>query len=86
MPASPNNRAFKNRQHRPGACYLTVCGVRQLFDGEDLGAGDRTKAQMSQCQSWWDQQKKEREALKVTLETSYACLALPFDSVILGSA
>jgi len=36
----------------------------QMFDGEDLGAGDRTKAQMMQNKDWWEQQEAEKQAIK----------------------
>ena len=39
-----------------------------MFDGEDLAAGDRTKAQMDQCKDWWNQQTREKEAIKVRLQ------------------
>jgi hypothetical protein len=37
----------------------------QMFDGEDLGAGDRSKAQMAQNNDWWEQQLAEKEAIRV---------------------
>eukprot|EP00192_Tetraselmis_astigmatica_P011453 CAMPEP_0117669206 /NCGR_PEP_ID=MMETSP0804-20121206/11994_1 /TAXON_ID=1074897 /ORGANISM="Tetraselmis astigmatica, Strain CCMP880" /LENGTH=357 /DNA_ID=CAMNT_0005477219 /DNA_START=171 /DNA_END=1241 /DNA_ORIENTATION=+ len=36
----------------------------QMFDGEDLTVGDRTKAQMDQNRDWWNQQTREKEAIK----------------------
>jgi len=36
----------------------------QMFDGEDLGAGDRSKAQMAQNNDWWEQQLAEKEAIR----------------------
>lgn len=44
---------------------LTCSYGRQMFEGEDLSAADRAKAQMAQCKDWWDQQAMEKAALKV---------------------
>lgn len=42
-----------------------------MFDGEDLGAGDRTKAQMMQNKDWWEQQEAEKQAIKVRRMPSF---------------
>lgn len=42
----------------------------QMFDGEDLSAGDRKAAQLEQAKNWWEEQAAQKAAMKAAEKES----------------
>ncbi len=47
----------------------------QRFDGEDLSAGDRKRAQIEQSKQWWEEQAAHKAALKAAQAEAEAAFA-----------